>query len=171
MRNSTHTFKGVIRSRELALATEDEITSALWKQGVTNIKRISIRKGEQRIQTNTYILTFDKPRTPNEVKIGYCLERVEQYVPAPWNASNAENMDTTGKPAQDDRHVRNAVKITLTMWRKIAWKKSHYWVRGAPTPPTLCPPDWPFLEVSTRLLCNFQQSEQRWSPSWVLKEI
>ena len=42
-----NTSKGVIRSRELALATEDEITSALGKQGVTNIKRISIRKGEQ----------------------------------------------------------------------------------------------------------------------------
>ena len=75
--------KGVIRSRELALATDDEIASALGKQGVTNIKRISIRKGEQRIQTNTYILTFNKPRTPKEVKIDYCLERVEQCVPAP----------------------------------------------------------------------------------------
>ena len=53
------------------------------ENGVTNIKRISIRKGEQRIQTNTYILTFNKPRTPKEVKIGYCLERVEQYVQAP----------------------------------------------------------------------------------------
>ena len=31
-------FKGVMRSRELALATEDEIVSALRKQGVTNIK-------------------------------------------------------------------------------------------------------------------------------------
>ena len=78
-----NTSKGVFRSRELALATEDQITSALGKQGVTNIKRISIRKGEQRIQTNTYILTFNKPHTPNKVKIGYCLERVEHYVPAP----------------------------------------------------------------------------------------
>ena len=77
-----NTSKGFIRSRELALATEDEIASALGKQGVTNIKRISIKKGEQRIQTNTYILTFNKPQTPKEVKIGYCLERVEQYVPA-----------------------------------------------------------------------------------------
>ena len=78
-----NTSKGVIRSRELALATEYEIVSALGKQGVTNIKRICIRKGEQRIQTNTYILTFNKPRTPKVVKIGYCFERVEQYVPAP----------------------------------------------------------------------------------------
>ena len=78
-----NTSKDVIRSRELALATEDEIASALGKQGVTNIKRISIRKGEEQIQTNTYILTFNKPQTPKDVKIGYCLERVEQYVPAP----------------------------------------------------------------------------------------
>ena len=77
-----NTSKGFTRSRELALATEDGITSALGKQGVTNIKRISIRKGEERIQTNTYILTFSKPQTPKEVKISYCLERVEQYVPA-----------------------------------------------------------------------------------------
>ena len=78
-----NTSKGVIRSRELALATEDKIASALGKQGVTNIKRISIRKGEQRIQTNTYILAFNKPQIPKKVKIGYYLERVEQYVPAP----------------------------------------------------------------------------------------
>ena len=109
-----NTSKGVIKSIELALTTEDEIASALGKQGVTNIKRISIRKGEERIQTNTYILTFNKPQTPKEVKIGYCLERVEQYVP-----SNVRNLDTTEKPVEDDRRVPNAVKRTRTMPRKI----------------------------------------------------
>ena len=29
-------------------------------------------------------------------------------------------MDTTRKPVEDDTHVRNAVKQTRTMWRKIA---------------------------------------------------
>ncbi len=42
-----NTSKGVIRSRELALATEEEIASTLGKQGITNIRRISIRKGEE----------------------------------------------------------------------------------------------------------------------------
>ena len=78
-----NTSKGVIRSRELALATEEEIASALGKQGVIDIRRISIRKGEERIQTNTYILTFNQPYTPNELKISYCLERVGQYIPVP----------------------------------------------------------------------------------------
>ena len=75
--------KGVIRSRELALVTGEEIASALGKHGVTNIRRISNRKGEERIQTNNYILTFNQPHSPKEVKIGYCLERIEQHVPAP----------------------------------------------------------------------------------------
>ena len=55
-----NTCKGVIRSQELALATEEKITSALGILEVINIRRISIRKGgEERIQTNTYILTFN----------------------------------------------------------------------------------------------------------------
>ena len=97
-----NTFKGVIRSRELALATKEEIASALGKQGVTNI-RIFIRKGEEQIQT--YILTFNQPHIPKEVKIGYCLEKVEQYVPVPLRCFKCPNIDTSGKPAEDDKHV------------------------------------------------------------------
>ena len=52
-----------------------------WENRVTNIKRISIRKGEEQIQTNIYILIFNQPCTPKEVKIGYCLERAEKYAP------------------------------------------------------------------------------------------
>ena len=78
-----NTSKRVISSKDLVTATEEEIASAPGKQGVTNIRRISIRKGWERIQTNTYIPTFNQPHTPKEVKIGYCLERVEQYVSAP----------------------------------------------------------------------------------------
>ena len=77
-----NTSTGVIRSRELVLATQ-EMSAALGKQAVTNIKRITISKGEEKIETNTYILTFNQPHIPKEVKIGYCVERVKQYVPAP----------------------------------------------------------------------------------------
>ena len=40
-------------------------------------------KKKENIETNTYILTFYQPHIPKEVKIGYCAERVEQYVTAP----------------------------------------------------------------------------------------
>ena len=116
-----NTSKGVIRSRELASATEEEIASALGKQEVTSIRRISIRKSEERIQTNTYILTFNQPHNPKEMKIGYCLESSTSQHPR--GASNTKNMNTTGKAVEDDRHVPNPVKRTQTTWRKIAWRK------------------------------------------------
>ena len=76
-----NTSKGVIRSRKLA--TEKEIASALGKREVMNIRKISIRKGEEQIQTYTYILTFNQPHIPKEMKISYCLERVEKDIVTP----------------------------------------------------------------------------------------
>ena len=70
-------FKGVIRNRELALATEEEIADTLGKQGVTNIRRVNIKKCGEKVETNTYIFTFNQPQIPKVVKIGYCLGRVE----------------------------------------------------------------------------------------------
>ena len=102
------------------MATEDEIASALGKQGVTNIRKISIRKW---IQTNTYIQTFYQPHTPKEVKIGYCLERVEQYVPAPLRCFKCQKYGHHREPVDDDKHLPNAVKRAQTIWKKIAWKK------------------------------------------------
>ena len=72
-----------MRSKELELATKEEIGSALIKQGVTNIRSISLRKGEKRIHVNNYILKFNQPHNPKKVNISYCLKRVKQYVPAP----------------------------------------------------------------------------------------
>ena len=118
-----NTSKGVIRSRELALVTEDEKASALGKQGVTNIKRISIRKSEQRIQTNTYILIFNKPRTPKEVKIDYCLERVEQYVPALLRCFKCQKFGYHREAYRGRQTCTKCSERTRTMQRKITWKK------------------------------------------------
>ena len=39
------------------------------KQNVIDVKRFAIRKLNQTIDTNTYILTFNKPKPPPEIKI------------------------------------------------------------------------------------------------------
>ena len=72
--------KGVIRSRELALATEEKMSAALGKHGSKMKKKI---RKEERIETSAYIQTFNQPYITKEVKIDCCVERVEQYVPAP----------------------------------------------------------------------------------------
>ena len=78
-----NTSKGVVRSYELSLATEEEIKTELAKQGVTNHIRINIKRNDKIITTNTYILTFNSPTIPKEIKIGYLNVKVEQYIPAP----------------------------------------------------------------------------------------
>ena len=75
--------KGVVRSRELPLCTLEEVKTELKSQGVIDARRISIRREGKVIETNTYILTFGTPTIPKEIKIGYNIERVEQFVPNP----------------------------------------------------------------------------------------
>ena len=75
--------KGVIRNKELSQCSREEILAELKNQGVTDIKRITIKKENQSIQTNMYILTFNSPTTPKEIKIGYINEKIETYIPNP----------------------------------------------------------------------------------------
>ena len=57
---SLNISNGVVRSSELSLCTLDEIKSYLQQQGVTDVKRISIKRNEETI--NTYIFSFNKPQ-------------------------------------------------------------------------------------------------------------
>ena len=78
-----NTSKGIVRSKELSLATPEEIEMVFKKQGIKEYRRVTICRNDETIQTHTYILTFEKPSIPKEIRIGYTIERVEQYIPAP----------------------------------------------------------------------------------------
>ena len=49
-------------------------------QGVTEVKRVSIKKEGKTIETNTYIKQFNTPKIPEKIKVGYTMENVEQYI-------------------------------------------------------------------------------------------
>ena len=51
--------KGVVRSQELPLCPLEEIKKELNSQGVTDVKRVSIKKDNKIIHTNAYIITFE----------------------------------------------------------------------------------------------------------------
>ena len=48
-----------MRSKEVSLCTNEEIKRKLKKQGVTEVKRVSIKKEGRMIETNTYIMSFN----------------------------------------------------------------------------------------------------------------
>ena len=62
-----NTSKGVVRSKELSLATPEEIEMAFKKQGIKEYRRVTIRRNDETILTHTYILTFEKLSVPKEI--------------------------------------------------------------------------------------------------------
>ena len=53
-----NTSKGVGRSKELSLATLEEIETAFKKQGIKENRRVTNRRNDETILIHTYILTF-----------------------------------------------------------------------------------------------------------------
>ena len=47
---------------------------------------------------------------PKEVKIGYCLKKVKQYIPTLLRCFNVKNMDTTSRTVEDIWHMEGLVK-------------------------------------------------------------
>ncbi|GFO34109.1 RNA-directed DNA polymerase from mobile element jockey [Plakobranchus ocellatus] len=78
---SLNSSKGVIRSRDLRCCSEEEMVEEL--SGVTHARRIKVRRGEDKIQTDTVILTFDSPKPPSRIRAGYLTLDVRPYVPLP----------------------------------------------------------------------------------------
>ena len=80
--------KGVIRSAELKGCSEEEMVSELKDQGVTDAKNITLKKHHDTIKTNTWILTFNLPFPPQEIKIPcFASFKVAPYIPKPMVCS------------------------------------------------------------------------------------
>ena len=73
---------------KLILATEKN--QILSKQGVTDAKQISIKRNNQIISKITYILNFNTPKPPTEIKIGCLITKVETYIPNPLRCHNCQ---------------------------------------------------------------------------------
>jgi hypothetical protein len=75
--------KGVIRSRDFIDCPEEEMLLHLRKEGVTHVKRISIKRNGEVKNTGTLILTFGSPVLPTCVKCAYLNITVDPYIPNP----------------------------------------------------------------------------------------
>ncbi|XP_012942404.1 uncharacterized protein LOC106012833 [Aplysia californica] len=73
--------KGVVRSHELKGCSNQDIVDNF--EGVVEARRITIRRGESTLETNTIILTFDSCRPPATVRASYLVLDVRPYVPNP----------------------------------------------------------------------------------------
>ncbi|GFU72028.1 putative RNA-directed DNA polymerase from transposon BS [Trichonephila clavipes] len=78
--NSCH---GVISETDLLCASEAEILEGLSDQGVTQVRRIKIKKETSLFPTKHLILTFNSPKLPSNIKAGYLNCKLRPYIPNP----------------------------------------------------------------------------------------
>ena len=57
--SSLNTSKGIIRCPALNRVTSDDIKEGMFEQGVTDVRRITVRPDGVMKLTNTYVLTFN----------------------------------------------------------------------------------------------------------------
>ncbi|XP_055950828.1 uncharacterized protein LOC129984899 [Argiope bruennichi] len=80
---SLNSSKGVITCGELYNEETDEILKELRNQGVTEVRRITIKRNGNVMKTKHLILTFHFPKTPEFIKAGYMRLAVRPYIPNP----------------------------------------------------------------------------------------
>ncbi|XP_055924761.1 uncharacterized protein LOC129956833 [Argiope bruennichi] len=80
---SLNTSKGVITCGKLLNVPIDIIKSEMKPQGVIDVRRITIRRNGQLLETKHHILTFQTPKLPEFVYAGYIRRPVRLYIPNP----------------------------------------------------------------------------------------
>ncbi|GBN17269.1 hypothetical protein AVEN_85890-1 [Araneus ventricosus] len=99
--------KGVITCGELLNVPTEEILKELQGQGVSHVRRISIRRDGQLLNTKHLILTFDSAKLPENIKAGYMRLSVRTYIPNPLRCFQCQRFG----------HSKTSCRGTLTCAR------------------------------------------------------
>ncbi|GBN19635.1 hypothetical protein AVEN_6789-1 [Araneus ventricosus] len=99
--------KGVISCGELLNESEEKITEELKSQGVIHVRRITIRRDGQLLNTKHLILTFDSNKLPENIKAGYMRLSVRTYIPNPLRCFKCQRFG----------HSKTSCRGTLTCAR------------------------------------------------------
>jgi hypothetical protein len=75
--------RGVISENEIFNVSDEEILEEMKDQGVCGARRITLRRDGKIIRTKHVVLTFNTPKVPNYVKVGYLKCPVRPFIPNP----------------------------------------------------------------------------------------
>ncbi|GBN70852.1 hypothetical protein AVEN_259022-1 [Araneus ventricosus] len=99
--------KGVISCGELLNESEEKITEELKSQGVIHVRRITIRRDAQLLNTKHLILTFDSNKLPENIKAGYMRLSFRTYLPNPLRCFKCQRF---GYPKTSCRRTFNCAR-------------------------------------------------------------
>jgi len=75
--------------------SEEDIIAELYSQGVIRCKRIKITRNAQTIETNTYVLTFNRLQLSSVINMDYLRVGVEKYIPSPLRYTKCQKFGHT----------------------------------------------------------------------------
>ncbi|GBN72217.1 hypothetical protein AVEN_51029-1 [Araneus ventricosus] len=99
--------KGVITCGEFLNVPTEEILKEFGGQGVSHVRRISIRRDGQLLNTMHLILTFDSAKLPENIKAGYMRLSFRTYIPNPLRCFQCQRFG----------HSKTSCRGTLTCAR------------------------------------------------------
>ncbi|XP_067120960.1 uncharacterized protein [Centruroides vittatus] len=112
---------GVISEIDLMSEDESDIQIGLSDQGVTAVRRISVRREGKLIPTKHLILTFNKPTLPSFITAGYLRCPVRPYIPNPLRCFKCQQFGHSqtscrgkGACAQCGKEDHESTKCTST---------------------------------------------------------
>ena len=83
LHSSLNTCKGVVRCPDLRECSEQETLENMREQGVTDVRRIKIRRDGTLKDTNSFVFTFNTPVLPKQSKVAFLRVSVDPYIPNP----------------------------------------------------------------------------------------
>lgn len=142
-----NTCKGIAFCDDFEFLPEDEILEGLQSQGVVHVRKLMRTIHDVKQPTRGAVLTFNKPKVPEYIIIGYYRTEVQLYIPNPLRCKNChkynhheskcrslnENPPITkcgncGDNNNTDGHIRNETKNTVNCTNSskcINCNKSH----------------------------------------------
>lgn len=92
---SLNTSKGILRCHDLADTDDKEILEELRSQGVVELKRFNSKINGEIKKTNTFLLTFNTPDLPQDIRIGYLNCPIRRHIPNPMRCFKCQRYGHT----------------------------------------------------------------------------
>ena len=101
---SLNQSRGTVLSEAMSNSSLEELQEALEPQGVIKIERMKARRNGELIETNRYILTFNRPEIARVINITeWHHELVDLYIPPPMRCMNCQGFSHTKKWCRKDQ--------------------------------------------------------------------
>ncbi|GBN20956.1 hypothetical protein AVEN_177595-1 [Araneus ventricosus] len=118
-----NTCRGVISESELLGTSEGEILEGFSTQGVTHVRRIKIKRGNDTFDTKHLILTFRTTILPATIKAGYLNCKVRPYIPNPLRCFKCQSCK--GNHSASSKNCPKWTEEKQIQYVRVLQKKSY----------------------------------------------